>query len=141
MTKYLEYGKCLETGETGKSFEYRNNDFCDRHTDTQTHTSPLYIYHHRKNHHHIHHHHCKNHHHNDHNFTFSPQWRWLPLSSEGLLSTLETQPDDEIFNDGDNVGNNDQDMYQMVKIVLTPLTILTIFSLMTILTILKLSKN
>ena len=42
MTKYLEYGKCLETGETGKSFEYRNNDFCDRHT----HTSPLYIDHH-----------------------------------------------------------------------------------------------
>ena len=36
MTKYLEYGKCLETGETAKSFEYRNNDFCDRHTDTQT---------------------------------------------------------------------------------------------------------
>ena len=31
MTKYLVYGKCLETGETAKSFEYRNNDFCDRH--------------------------------------------------------------------------------------------------------------
>ena len=50
MTKYLEYGKCLETGETTKffeyrmcletgettkSFEYRNNDFCDTQTYTQ----------------------------------------------------------------------------------------------------------
>ena len=32
MTKYLVYGKCLETGETAKSFEYRNNDFCDIQT-------------------------------------------------------------------------------------------------------------
>ena len=43
MTKYLEYGKCLETGETAKSFEYRNNDFCDRHTYTQTLHHYIYI--------------------------------------------------------------------------------------------------
>ena len=45
---------------TTKSFEYRNNDFCDRHT----HTSPLYIYHH-------HHHHCIQHHHPHHHHLHS----------------------------------------------------------------------
>ena len=39
MTKYLEYGKCLETGETAKSFEYINNDFCD--IQTYRHTAPI----------------------------------------------------------------------------------------------------
>ena len=28
----LKRERCLETGETAKSFEYRNNDFCDTHT-------------------------------------------------------------------------------------------------------------